>query len=175
MDDQIGAWLGIGNYVGETRLGPDGNVYQWDEGVDGLGNPVGFWKAIRRGVRAVRSAVRHPLVRQALPLIPGAGPAVAAGLKAAEAAGLGEGDFVGQLREDSNGTLYQWEEAFDGIGNPIGFWKAIRRGVGAIRKVARHPLVRQALPLIPGAGPALATGLEVAKAAGLGWPRQDYG
>ena len=40
----IGASLGIGNYVGEIRQGPDGQLYEWVEGVDGLGNPIGFWK-----------------------------------------------------------------------------------------------------------------------------------
>jgi hypothetical protein len=39
--------MGIGSYVGEMRRGPDGQVYQWVEGVDGLGNPIGFWKAVR--------------------------------------------------------------------------------------------------------------------------------
>ena len=39
--------MGIGSYVGEVRRGPDGQVYQWVEGVDGLGNPIGFWKAVR--------------------------------------------------------------------------------------------------------------------------------
>jgi hypothetical protein len=32
--------MGIGNYVGEVRRGPDGQVYQWVEGVDGLGGCV---------------------------------------------------------------------------------------------------------------------------------------
>jgi len=58
--------MGIGNYVGETRRGPDGQLYQWVEGVDGLGNPIGFWKGIKR------------LASKALPLatkfIPGLGP-----------------------------------------------------------------------------------------------------
>jgi hypothetical protein len=29
--------MGIGSYVGEVRRGPNGQVYQWVEGVDGLG------------------------------------------------------------------------------------------------------------------------------------------
>jgi hypothetical protein len=59
--------MGIGSYVGETRVGPDGNVYQWVEGVDGLGNPIGFWKFAKK------------LVSKALPLtkfIPGIGPVI---------------------------------------------------------------------------------------------------
>ena len=44
----IGASLGIGNYVGEIRQGPDGQLYEWVEGVDGLGNPIGFWKGLKK-------------------------------------------------------------------------------------------------------------------------------
>jgi len=51
--------MGIGSYVGEVRRGPDGQPYQWVEGVDGLGNPIGFWKA----VKAVGKAVRGGLVK----------------------------------------------------------------------------------------------------------------
>lgn len=59
--------MGIGNYVGETRRGPDGQIYQWVEGVDGLGNPIGFWKAIRKVVSKAA-----PLVK----FIPGIGPVI---------------------------------------------------------------------------------------------------
>jgi hypothetical protein len=38
--------LGIGNYVGEIRQGPDGQLYEWVEGVDGLGNDIGFFKKL---------------------------------------------------------------------------------------------------------------------------------
>ena len=38
--------MGIGSYVGEVRRGPNGQVYQWVEGVDGLGNPIGFFKKL---------------------------------------------------------------------------------------------------------------------------------
>lgn len=48
--------LGIGRYVGELRQGPDGQLYEWVEGVDGLGNPVGFWKAVKAAGRAVGKA-----------------------------------------------------------------------------------------------------------------------
>lgn len=40
--------MGIGNYVGEIRQGPDGQLYEWTEGIDGLGNPIGFWKGLRK-------------------------------------------------------------------------------------------------------------------------------
>jgi hypothetical protein len=69
--------MGIG-YLGEVRQGPDGNLYQWTQGVDGLGNPVGFWrKALKRlGRRVIRRAL--PIFRQVAPLIPAVGPAAAA-------------------------------------------------------------------------------------------------
>ena len=31
---------------GEVRLGADGRLYQWVQGYDGLGDPVGFWSLI---------------------------------------------------------------------------------------------------------------------------------
>ncbi len=52
----VEADLGMGSYVGETRYGPDGQLYEWVEGVDGLGNPVGFWKAVKAAGRAIGKA-----------------------------------------------------------------------------------------------------------------------
>jgi hypothetical protein len=63
--------MGIGSYVGEIRRGPDGQIYQWVEGVDGLGNPIGFWKAIKKVVGKVVSKAA-PLVK----FIPGIGPVI---------------------------------------------------------------------------------------------------
>src|SRR5262245_15651018 len=60
--------MGIGSYVGEVRQGPDGNLYQLVAGVDGLGNPIGFWRRAFRFVKgAVQTAVRAGLSH----LIPG--------------------------------------------------------------------------------------------------------
>ena len=42
--------MGVG-YLGEVRQGPDGNLYQWMQGVDGLGNAIGFWGKLRRLAR----------------------------------------------------------------------------------------------------------------------------
>src|SRR5262245_34475091 len=60
--------MGIGSYVGEVRRGPDGQPYQWVEGVDGLGNAIGFWKSLKS------------LASKAIPLvtkfIPGLGPVI---------------------------------------------------------------------------------------------------
>lgn len=165
-------YLGMGNYAGEIRQGPDGQLYQWHLGVDGLGHPVGFWKAIRsvgraigKGVRAVRKVARIPIIRKMLPvaagMIPGIGPAAAAGIKMAQQTGilgLGEGDYLGELREDGYGNLYQWEEGMDGLGNPVGFWKYIKSG---IRRITSIPEVQQMLPS------QVRTGLNIARRTGL--------
>ena len=74
-EDEATQMMGIG-YLGEVRQGPDGNLYQYVQGVDGLGNPIGgFWRRIKRLARqAVRKAL--PYVQQFAPFIPGVGPAV---------------------------------------------------------------------------------------------------
>jgi hypothetical protein len=59
--------MGIGSYVGEIRQGPDGQLYEWVEGVDGLGNPIGFW---RKAFRAIRRAATGALKVVGSVLIP---------------------------------------------------------------------------------------------------------
>ena len=60
--------MGLGSYVGEIRQGPDGNLYEWVQGVDGLGNPIGFWKKAFKAVKGVATkVVKAGLAR----LIPG--------------------------------------------------------------------------------------------------------
>ena len=41
-EDDATRMMGVG-YLGEVRQGPDGALYQYVQGVDGLGNPIGFW------------------------------------------------------------------------------------------------------------------------------------
>jgi hypothetical protein len=151
--------MGLGHYVGEVRQGPDGQLYEWVEGVDGLGNPLGFWRGARRALKRASSVIR-PLARAALPFtkfIPGAGTAVfAAGTMAQRTGLLGTG-ATGQIAQGPDGQLYEWVEGVDGLGNPLGFWKAVKR--------AASGLIQRALPMasrfIPGAGALLpaATGL----------------
>ena len=71
-ENDVTQMMGSG-YLGEVRQGPDGNLYQYVQGVDGLGNPVGgFWRRFKRFARrAVRKAL--PYVQQFAPLMPGAG------------------------------------------------------------------------------------------------------
>jgi hypothetical protein len=111
-EDELTQVMGIGQY-GEVRRGPDGQLYQWMQGVDGLGNPIGFWRALRRIGRGLRRFARRalPIVQTAASFIPGAGPAVAAGVRAAtpfaQRAGLLGGGGLGALYQSPDGTLYQ--------------------------------------------------------------------
>jgi hypothetical protein len=145
--------MGLGSYVGEVREGPDGQLYEWVEGVDGLGNPIGFWRGLRRAfqragrglVRFGRGALRaiRPFARMALPFtkfIPGVGPAIYAAGSLAQRAGL---LGVGEVAQGPDGQLYEYVEGVDGLGNPIGFWRQLRRAAGG--------LLRRATGLIPGA------------------------
>src|SRR6266542_1988565 len=98
-EDELTQVMGIGRY-GEVRQGPDGRHYQWVQGVDGLGNPIGFWRGLRRRLRRfVRRAL--PIVQTAASFVPGVGPAVAAGVRAAtpfaQRAGLLGHDGFGAL------------------------------------------------------------------------------
>jgi hypothetical protein len=68
--------MGIGSYVGEVRRGPDGQVYQWVEGVDGLGNPIGFWRAVRKFAAKLIPARIKNAARSVCSTIDQLGPAV---------------------------------------------------------------------------------------------------
>lgn len=59
---------------GEVRQGADGQLYQYVEGYDGLGNPVGIWSLIPAIAKAVL-----PMASQILPKIFGAGGGGGAG------------------------------------------------------------------------------------------------
>jgi hypothetical protein len=115
--------MGLGNYVGEVRQGPDAQLYEWVEGADGVGNPIGFWRGLKR------------LARRALPLtrfIPGYGTAIYAAGKAAQRAGLLGTDSTGKVAQGPDGQLYEWVEGVDGLGNPLGFWKSLTRAAGGV-------------------------------------------
>jgi len=71
----------VGHIAGEIRESSDGRLYEWVESVDGLGNPIGFWKTIKRAAKAIgkgvtqaaQFAVQQPVlapVAQALRSIP---------------------------------------------------------------------------------------------------------
>jgi len=110
-EDDVTQMMGIGS-VGQVRQGPDGNLYQWVQGVDGLGNPIGFWRALRRIGRRLRRVARRalPIVQQVAPLIPGGG-VVTAALRTAtpllRQAGVAGHSGLGALYQAPDGTVYQ--------------------------------------------------------------------
>jgi hypothetical protein len=120
-EDDMTPLMGIG-YLGEVRQGPDGNLYKWMQGVDGLGNPVGFWGRLRKLARRalkyhpVAAALRaaRPLVQQALPIaqqvaaaIPGGAAALTAATPILKEAGVAGYHGLGALYQAPDGTLYQ--------------------------------------------------------------------
>lgn len=106
-EDAMTQIMGVG-YLGEVRQGPDGNLYQYVQGVDGLGNSMGgFWSKFKRGLRAV-----HKVAQRGASFIPGPyGAAIASGLKIAnpflQKAGVAGYDGLGLLYQAPDGTLYQ--------------------------------------------------------------------
>jgi hypothetical protein len=137
-EDELTQMMGIGRY-GEVREGPDGRLYQWVQGIDGLGNPIGFWRGLRRVVRRAL-----PAVQSLAPFIPGVGPAAAVALTAAapalRRAGVAGYGGLGALYQASDGTFYQMQgfaedEELRGLGQDeltqvmgIGQPNEVRRG-----------------------------------------------
>jgi hypothetical protein len=112
-EDQAIQMMGIG-HLGEVRQGPDGNLYQYVQGVDGLGNPIGgFWSRLKRGLKAV-----HRVAQRGASFIPGPyGAAIRAGLKIAtpilQKAGVAGYNGLGALYQAPDGTLYQQVQGLD--------------------------------------------------------------
>jgi len=124
--------MGTG-YLGEIRRGPDGYAYQWVQGIDGLGNPMGFWKRLRGLVRKfaprlINTIVPPEVLKAALPIVQRVASylplpqaqAIAAGLKYAtpvlREAGVAGYAGLGALYQAPDGRLYQlqsWGEAND--------------------------------------------------------------
>jgi hypothetical protein len=97
--------MGIGAY-GEVVEGIDGQLYQWVQGVDGLGNPVGFWKRLKKLRRRVRGFVRRamPIAQRFAPFIPGGAAALTAATPFLRQAGVaGYGDVGALYKEDLSG------------------------------------------------------------------------
>lgn len=126
-DGEIAPMMGAG-YLGELRQGQDGLLYQWVEGVDGLGNPIGFWKKVSRWARKavkyhpVAAALRaaRPLVQKALPVaqrvaaaIPGGEAALTAATPILKQAGVAGYNGLGALYQASDGSLYQMQGLAD--------------------------------------------------------------
>ena len=208
-EDELTQVMGVGQ-LGEIREGPDGGTYQWVHRVDGLGNPIGFWRALRRVGNRFRKFAQR-VVPAATAFVPGLAPVAAAAQQAGilgydglgalyqapdgalyqvqglaedenfqgladddELSGLGQDELtqmmgIGQaseVRRGPDGELYKWIEGFDGLGNPVGFWSVLKRG---IRRFAQRamPFVQTAASFIPGAGPAVAAATPVLRRAGI--------
>jgi len=110
--DEMTRMMGIG-YLGEVRQGPDGNLYQYVQGVDGLGNPIGgFWSRLKSAARkVVRKAL--PFAQQFAPFIPGGAAALTAVTPLLKQAGVAGYDGIGALYEAPDGTLYQMQGLAD--------------------------------------------------------------
>lgn len=136
--DEFTQVMGIGE-PGEVRMGPDGDTYQWVQGVDGLGNTVGFWKQLKRFGRRVGRFVKKavPVVQAIAPFFPG-GAAVTAALRTAtpflkQAGILGVGG-LGALYETPDGVVYQVQ----GLGQADEDLTQVM-GIGALGEVRAGP------------------------------------
>lgn len=98
---------GIGQ-VGAVVEGADGMLYEWVEGIDGLGNPVGFWKKLRSWVRPlVQRAL--PFAQKIAPFIPGGAAALTAATPILQQAGVAGYGGLGALYQAPDGTVYQMQ------------------------------------------------------------------
>ncbi len=140
-EDDVTQMMGIG-YLGEIRQGPDGNLYQYVQGVDGLGNPIGgWWSKFKSGLRKVQS-----LAQRGASFIPGPyGAAIRAGLKIAtpilQKAGVAGNEGIGALYEAPDGSLYQVQglsadEELQGMGDDA---MTQMMGVGYLGEVRQGP------------------------------------
>jgi len=177
-EDELTQVMGIG-YLGQVAQGPDGNLYQWVQGVDGLGNPIGFWRKWRRRLRRVVQRAT-PFVQQVAPFIPGGAAALKVATPILQRAGvagydgLGQDEltqvmgigYLGEVAQGPDGNLYQWVQGVDGLGNPIGQWRKWRR---RLRRVVQRamPFVQQVAPFIPGGAAALKVATPILQRAGV--------
>lgn len=107
-EDEVTQMLGMGGYVGEMRQGLDGNLYQWVAGMDGLGNPIGFWKKWKRKLRGfVKKAL--PIAQKLAPFIPGGAAALTAATPILQKAGIAGHNSLGALYQAPDGTVYQMQ------------------------------------------------------------------
>jgi len=170
--------MGIGSYVGEVRRGPDGQVYQWVEGVDGLGNPIGFWKGLKSlvgkalplakfipGLGPIIGAVKPfcqslPQLRPVMDQAPGVQPVYTLGTKICKVLSkVGIAGAEGEIMEAPDGQLY---EVVEGIGAQ-GQARPVRRRVWiSIPAVVHGRHAHQGMrgrqvvtPAIPGAQPTV--------------------
>ncbi|MGR8981786.1 MAG: hypothetical protein ACU84H_17080 [Gammaproteobacteria bacterium] len=157
--------MGIGNYVGEVRRGPDGQLYQWVHGVDGLGNPVGFWKKLKSVVGKVTSAipgVSHvkkiakgfcsvlPKIQPIVSLHPAIGPVARIGTKVCgtlKRVGLLGVD--GEIMQAPDGQHYEVIEGIGEFGESQMMMRPVRLIIPAYINRGGH-MPTAAMPMMPG-------------------------
>jgi hypothetical protein len=106
-ESDVTQMMGIG-YLGEVRQGPDGNLYQYVQGIDGLGNPIGgFWSQLaRRALSRAAVLARQYAQQQVQKYLQQYAPAATPFLKQAGVAGY---EGLGELYQAPDGTLYQMQ------------------------------------------------------------------
>jgi hypothetical protein len=163
--------MGIGSYVGEVRRGPDGQPYQWVEGVDGLGNPIGFWRRVKSlvrralplakmipGVGPIIGAVKPfcqtlPQMRPFIQQAPGIRPVYTMGTKICKVLGkAGIAGAEGAIMEAPDGQLY---EVVEGIGEDGTVRRSVRRVWLSIPATIRARRARQGVQPLVTTAPAL--------------------
>ncbi len=106
-EDEAMRMSGVGQ-LGDVVEGSDGMLYEWVEGIDGLGNPVGIWKSLRRWARPlVRRAL--PFAQKIAPFIPGGAAALTAAVPILQQAGVAGYGGLGALYQAPDGTVYQMQ------------------------------------------------------------------
>ncbi|MGH7596237.1 MAG: hypothetical protein ACREOI_07785 [bacterium] len=178
--------MGLGSYVGEIGQAPDGQLYEWVEGVDGLGNPIGFWKKLKSLAKVAApfasflpipgAAAAAQLAQRFLPKIlpaaakyarkygagiPGAQQYIQKGEAYAKGAGL-----LGEVAEGPDGQLYEVVEGNGAMGAP----KRLRLCIPAYVSGGKRRGMRPTMP-----GPVPAPGMQPpvqSPAAGMRPPAQ---
>jgi hypothetical protein len=104
--------MGVG-YLGEVRQGPDGALYQYVQGVDGLGNPIGaWWSRLRSGLKKFVGRAL-PIAQQVASVIPGGTQALTAATPILRQVGVAGNDGLGALYQAPNGTVFQMQGLSD--------------------------------------------------------------
>lgn len=139
-ENDVTQMMGIG-YLGEVRQGPDGNLYQYVQGVDGLGNLTGFWSRLKRVARRVVSKAL-PIAQQFAPFIPGGAAALTALTPVLQQAGVAGYAGLGALYQAPDGTLYQQVQglADDAVLHGLGEDQVTQMmGIGYLGEVRQGP------------------------------------
>jgi hypothetical protein len=165
--DDRSTMMGIGSYVGEIRRGPDGQVYQWVQGVDGLGNPVGFWNKLKKvagkvvskvtsaipGVSQIKGAAQGfcnalPQIQPIVSLHPAIGPFAQFGTKiCGTLKKVGLLGVDGEIMEAPDGRHYEVVEGIGEFGERQTMMRPVRLVISAhIQGRARRPTAAKPMP-----------------------------